>query len=74
MIYYLKIAIRFFIGTCLCFVAAWFVAMQVMVSLSLLVQVLDAICLVLYIFRLFPDYLNASVLKGSSIVMLFACA
>ncbi|PVD31872.1 hypothetical protein C0Q70_07296 [Pomacea canaliculata] len=52
----------------------WFVAMQVMVSLSLLVQVLDAICLVLYIFRLFPDYLNASVLKGSSIVMLFALA
>ena len=47
--------------------------MQVMVSLALLVQVVDAIFLVLYVFKLFPKYLNSSVLLGSAAVMLFAC-
>ena len=47
--------------------------MQVMVSLALLVQVIDAIFLVLYVFKLFPKYLNSSVLLGSAAVMLFAC-
>nr|KAG5686681.1 hypothetical protein BaRGS_026000 [Batillaria attramentaria] len=46
--------------------------MQVMVSLALLVQVLNAICLVLYVFKLFPKYLNSSILLGSAAVMLFA--
>ena len=47
--------------------------MQVIVSLALLVQVIDAIFLVLYVFKLFPKYLNSSVLLGSAAVMLFAC-
>ncbi|KAL8560823.1 hypothetical protein ACOMHN_032935 [Nucella lapillus] len=52
----------------------WFIGMQVIVSLALLVQVVDAIFLVLYIFKLFPKYLNSMVLLGSSAVMLFALA
>jgi len=52
----------------------WFIAMQVMVSLSLLVQVLNAILLVLYIFKLFPRYLQSSILLGASAVMAFCLA
>lgn len=50
----------------------WFIACQVMVSLALLVQVLNAVCLTLYIFKLFPQYLNSSILLGCAAVMLFA--
>ncbi|KAK7091864.1 uncharacterized protein [Littorina saxatilis] len=50
----------------------WFIVMQVMVSLSLLIHVINAIFLTLYVFKLFPKYFNSAVLLGSAAVMLFS--
>ncbi|XP_041360607.1 uncharacterized protein LOC121376889 [Gigantopelta aegis] len=44
----------------------WFIAVQVMVSISLLFEVIVAICLILYLFKLFPSYLHTVVMQVSA--------
>lgn len=52
----------------------WFIVMQVMVSTGLLIQVLTAILLTLYIFKLFAGNVNSLVLLGTSAAMFLVVA
>lgn len=45
----------------------WFICLQVMVSAALLFIFLSAVCLTLYIFKLFPDHVKGPVLLGNGI-------
>ncbi|XP_067666126.1 uncharacterized protein [Haliotis asinina] len=50
----------------------WFISVQVMVSFTLLVQGLNVIALVLFLFKLFPKALEELILITTSAVNLFA--